>query len=193
MRFKNWLESDNNKLMILVHPDCCVELGAEAVIEYTNLLKQHLPRFDYVITHFFIPDGRPWSNYWDDQMKEAHISLVETIKSLSNVAVSRNTYACSYDKELPDYLIENPNTTIYMAGGYEANCLWMSYQRLFVKLKWLMDEQNHQVYYYKPLIYTTREYGGLNRNRDYMKPQDYNDFSTSKVNYVSDLHLPNMD
>lgn len=171
-------------MLILVHPDCCIEVGADAAKRYTELLREHLPKFDYVISHMFL-DGRPWSHSWDEGKIRAHDELYNLVKRLSNVAMHdpRNLYSCSYDKELPDFLIENQDTNVYMSGGYEGNCLWISYQRLFEKLGWLLKENGQKVSYYKPLLFHPGELG----TGEYLPAKWHSDFHPSKVNYNSGL------
>lgn len=177
------------KLLILIHPDCISEVGANEAAQYTKLLQQHLPKFNYVITHLFFPDDRPWSNSWDQQQIAAHRELFETIKRFS-VALhnTKDIYGTSYDKELPDFLIENPNTDIYMAGGYESNCLWRSYLLLFQKMNWLLKEQGHKVSYYTPLIFTDRHGGGLARTTKYPPRKEQYPFNPNHVGWNDEFH-----
>jgi hypothetical protein len=195
--FFNLFEQMNKKkLLLLIHPDCCIEVGKEEAIQYITLLKQQAPLFDYVITHMFFTDE--YSYGWnDEEIKKVDKELRSTVKSISNIAVKRDGYGCSYGQELPDYLMDNPNTDIYMSGGYEHNCLWISYKRLFEKLDWLLKEQNHSVYYYKPLLFHTKlnvgkglggrkEYPPLQHGPDDWEkknPQYARDFHPDKVTY----------
>lgn len=189
------------KLMILVHPDCITEVGPEVALNYAKVLEQHLPKFDYVITHLFMEDGRAWGYSWDEKTKQAHDQLVNVVKKYSNMALfnSRDVYGTSYDKDLPDFLIENPGTDIYMGGGYESNCLWQSYMQLFRRLNWLIKEQGHAVHYYTPLLFSDRDGGGLARTRQFpdkdKDPHGFNPayasafepFHPTKVNYKDKL------
>jgi hypothetical protein len=167
MNFKIWLENNEKKLLILVHPDCVVEVGEHTTNEYETLLKNHAGRFDYVITHLFYP-----KNYTDtlrknnleryNQIKR----LWEVVRNFSHEVIDAENEKCSYNQNIPDYLITNPGVTVYMAGGYEDNCLWTSYIRLFRSLRDVLQEGNHVVYWYRPLIFQDAGHG-LSGNKKY--------------------------
>ena len=199
MSFKVFLESDKpEKVLVLVHPDCSIEKGANFAEQYTIHLKQFLPTFDYVITHLFFEDDRPWTKSWDERTLSAHKELYSTIKALSDVAVRRDGYGCSYSQELPEFLLEHPRAIINMAGGYENNCLWLSYKRLFKDLDWMFKEQKHEVFYYKPLIFQTdhREKSGYpEKNTDTRwdaQRGNFDDFHPGKVRYSEQVSIQNI-
>jgi hypothetical protein len=154
--------------LVLIHPDCIYEVGAEQAFRYIDLLDKHCPLFDYVITHAFLSEQyEDWlkTSLMDENRKEAIRSLRKAIYRNSSKVIynSRDLYGCSYAKELPDYLIDNENITIYMAGGYERNCLLISYEELFKRLVWLLKEKNISVESYSPLVFQTFEGNGLER------------------------------
>ncbi|NBP03562.1 MAG: hypothetical protein EBU90_26405 [Proteobacteria bacterium] len=160
MSFKKWLENNEKKMLILVHPDCVTEVSESTTNEYDALLKNHIGRFDYVITHLFYP-----KNYTDWMQKDsperfASIQKIrETVRGLSNEVIEAERERCSYGQNIPDYLINNPGVMVYMAGGYEDNCLWTSYIRLFSSLHDVLREGNHGVYWYRPLIFQDTGHG----------------------------------
>jgi hypothetical protein len=156
MSFKMWLENNEKKLLILVHPDCVAEVGESATNEYEMLLKNHTGRFDYVITHLFYPDGYATSS--PERHKQIQ-KIQSTVRSLSDEVIEAGRERCSYSQNIPDYLINNPGVTVYMAGGYEDNCLWTSYIRLFRGLHDVLREGNHGVYWYRPLIFQDAGHG----------------------------------
>jgi hypothetical protein len=169
MRFKTWLENNNEKkVLILIHPDCIYELGLEQTKRYTNLLEQHCKQFDYVITHAFLSEQfEDWLTpaKIPDEYKIAVRLIRHTAQKNSHLFLynSRDLYGCSYAQELPDYLIENDNVTLYMAGGYERNCLLVSYQELIKRLGWLLKEKNIKIQSYGPLVFQTAPEQGLER------------------------------
>ncbi len=173
---------EKKKLLILVHPDCITEVSADAALQYAKLVEQHLPKFDFVITHLFMEDGRPWGYSWNQETKDAHNILVNAVKKHSTKTLfdSRDGYGTSYSTDLPDFLMDNPNTDIYMSGGYESNCLWISYLQLFKRLNWLLKEQGHEVHYYTPLLFSDHEGGGLARTRKY--------FDSDKAKYAGEFN-----
>lgn len=166
VNFKLWLENNEKKLLILVHPDCITEVGLDTTNEYEALLKNHIGRFDYVITHMFYP-----KNYTDDMQKYSpnrynQIQRIrETVKSFSHEMIEAEKERCSYSQNIPDYLITNPGVTVYMAGGYEDNCLWTSYVRLFRGLHDVLKEGSHMVYWYRPLIFQDAGHGLSGKKR----------------------------
>lgn len=184
MDFKLWLESNNKKLLLLIHPDCIAENGPDKAKNYQSLLKQHVSKFDHVITHAFY-SGEDWIKHsiWEDDWKVAFYELYNTIKSISDHFLynSKDIYGCSYSSQLPDYLIDNPNTEIYMAGGYEDNCLWISYKLLFEQLDWMLRENSVSVFYYKPLIFSHPRTYQSQKFQDYEKT--WGDFHPDKVKY----------
>lgn len=192
MRFKAWMESvRRNKILILVHPDCAGELGVESGRRYVDLIRQHASRFDFVITHSFT-SSLEWidRSTYDEPHKQVYRDLYETAKSVSNHFLynPRDLHSPSYDKELPEYLINNPESDIYMGGGYESNCVWLGYQLLFQKLRWLLEESGVKVTYYTPLLFGTRHNGGLERSNSYESwPRYAGDFHPSKVQYSDEL------
>lgn len=158
--FKTWLENNEKKILILVHPDCVTEVSESAANEYDALLRNHLGRFDYVITHLFYS-----KNYTDWMQKDSSErysqiqKIRETVRSFSHEVIEAENERCSYNQNIPDYLIDNPGVTVYMAGGYEDNCLWTSYIRLFRGLHDVLREGNHMVYWYRPLIFQDMGHG----------------------------------
>jgi len=146
--FKTWLENSNRNLLILIHPDCIFELGSDHCDEYNKKLTSHASKFDHVISHLFWPKDTISTMRQNVKSLE---SLLETIKHISNVVMPPQ--GCSYQKELPEYLIEQDNVNIFMGGGYEDNCLWKAYVDLFKKMDWVLSEKKIRVQWYKPLIF----------------------------------------
>jgi hypothetical protein len=184
MQFKNFLEnSENNKkrILVLIHPECCAELGPDQAKKYVESLTRDSNKFDYIITHAFTSSS-DWvdNSILSNESKEAWKILRKVSESISDVFLwnPKDMYGCSYSKELPDYLIENPESEIYMAGGYESNCLWIAYRQLFEKLNWVLKENKTKVHYYKPLIFTNKISGYA-----YPEPRYRDDFHPSKISY----------
>lgn len=154
-----FLESRNKNILLLIHPDCVFELGVDNCIEYEEKVKNHYKKFDYIISHLFWPESMV--NYIrNKRTKEESAALdkiINTIKFVSNVTTPQNgPDSCTYDQELPDYLIDNENVNIFMAGGYEDNCLWRAYIEMFKKLDFLIKEKNTSVLWYDPLIFRAK-------------------------------------
>lgn len=147
-------------LLILIHPDCIAEVSESATNEYDALLKNHLGRFDYIITHLF--HSKDYADSLQKRNPKRHDQIQKirlTVGSASNEAIESESEKCSYSKNIPDYLIMNPGVTVYMAGGYEDNCLWASYIRLFKSLHDVLHEGGHRVYWYRPLIFQDMGHG----------------------------------
>jgi hypothetical protein len=153
--FKTWLENNDKKLLILIHPDCVVEEGEDTMNQYDVLLKNHAGRFDYVITHLFWPKFVIEGSRYSEQIKK----ILTTVRGVSDEVIERDNERCSYSQSIPDYLINNPGVTVYMAGGYEDNCLWISYAKLFRNLSDILKEGEHQVFWYRPLIFQDSGHG----------------------------------
>lgn len=194
MDFKKWLENSGSprKMLILIHPDCVPELGEQATHAYIQKLTTHAPLFDYVVVHPFL-SGIEWldRSTHREEIKQAYRDIYAVDQKIADVYRHdpRDMYSCTYSREVADYLVENPDTEVYMGGGYESNCLWIAYKKLFEKLGWLMSENKTKVTYYKPLIFAIRELGGIDRSYQYppKKIQDYDktwgDFHPAKVDY----------
>lgn len=183
-------------MLILIHPECAAELGAEAGMRYASLIQQHASQFQYIITHFFTSSNNWLSrSSFSPEIQKAYSTIRDNAQAVSQVARhdAKDMYGCTYGKEVPDYLIQNPQTDIYMAGGYENNCLWIAYKQLFQKLGWLLSENGTSVHYYKPLIFAVQQQGGLTPSHNYQPKQiaDYErhsgDFHPNKVNYQLDI------
>lgn len=160
--FRQWLYSENSgkNLLLLIHPDCVFELGVEACIGYTNKINSHVQRFDYVISHLFWPEAM--INYMKSKrsLEESRVldKIIETVKLASDVVTpQRGPDDCTYNRELPEYLMENDGVNVFMAGGYEDNCLWRAYVDMFKKLDWLLREKNIVVQWYEPLIFGAKD------------------------------------
>jgi hypothetical protein len=144
--FVEWLnEGVGKKVLLLVHPDVICENGMEKAVEYCSKLREHVGKFDYVISHMFNP--------LTEFNKDAHEFIKACVEEVSDVAIIDTNYGCSYGKELPDYLVENPNSVVYIAGGYESNCVWLSYLKLMDDLGWLVKDTGAKVIWYKPLLF----------------------------------------
>lgn len=164
--FKEWLysESFGKNILLLIHPDCVSELGVEACAEYSNKIKLYSQQFDYVISHLFWPKSviKDQSHKSMEYIK-ALDEIISTVRSVSDVVTpQRGPDDCTYNHELPDYLINNDGVSIFMAGGYEDNCLWHSYVNLFKKLDWLLKEKNVTVQWYESLIFRANNYKAQN-------------------------------
>ncbi len=69
--FQLFEQISRKRLLLLIHPDCCIELGSENASRYKSLLEQYAPQFDYVITHWFFEHDRSWSELWDENQKKS--------------------------------------------------------------------------------------------------------------------------
>ena len=157
LNFSEWLKSETGKkIIILIHPEIVCELGTKKTQEYNQKLIQHTPNFDYVITHHWGPSEN-WldqSKDLSDNMKNDYKLIYKTTTDVSQESMYdyKNFYGCSYEKELPDYLIENPKSTVYFAGGYAKNCVKIAYNLLFNRIGWLLKETNTKIEHYEILL-----------------------------------------
>jgi len=156
MNFKLWLEEkQGKKILLLIHPEIIYEVGLEQAQTYNKELIKHAANFDYIITHHLGPTEN-WTDDRDlpDEMKQAYKLIFNTAKQISHSPMYKHDdyYGCSYEKELPDFLIENPNSTIFFGGGYKRNCVQIAYNQLFNRLDWLLKDTNTKIEMYEPLL-----------------------------------------
>lgn len=156
MNFKLWLEENQGKkILLLIHPEIVYEVGSHQTQTYNQKLITLAPNFDYIITHHLGPD----ENWMDDrdlpeEMKQDYKLIFNTAKKISHSHMYKHDdyYGCSYEKELPNFLIENSNSTIFFGGGYKRNCVRIAYEQLFNRLDWLIKETNTKIEMYEPLL-----------------------------------------
>lgn len=156
MNFKLWLEENQGKkILLLIHPEIIHELGSHQTQIYNQKLITLAPNFGYIITHHLGPN----ENWIDDRdlpekMKQDYKIIYDTAKKISHLPMykSNDYYGCSYEKELPDFLIENPNSTVFFGGGYKRNCVQIAYNQLFNRLDWLLKDTNTKIEMYEPLL-----------------------------------------
>ena len=156
MNFKLWLEENQGKkILLLIHPEIVHELGFNQTQTYNQKLTNLAPNFDYIIAHHLGPN----ENWMDDrdlpeEMKQDYKLIFNTTKEISHSPMYNKDdyFGCSYDKELPNFLIENPNSTVFFAGGYKRNCVKIAYDQLFNRLNWLLKDSNTKIEMYEPLL-----------------------------------------
>lgn len=157
MNFKLWLEENQDKkILLLIHPEIIYEVGWKEAQTYNKELIKHAKNFDYIITHHLGPDEN-WTDHREilpKEQKQAYKLIFNTAKNISHSPMYKHDdyYGCSYDKELPDFLIENPNSTVFFGGGYKRNCVQIAYQQLFNRLDWLIKDTNTKIEMYEPLL-----------------------------------------
>ena len=160
---------DGKKILLLVHPDIIFEVASrkidgksnvDAALEYIEKYKQYKAEFDYIIVHLFYSNRMLERNIlsWDKKVYDLYLSFVEDLKDGADVVLHDENYSASFQDELPSYAIDNPNSTIYLSGGYKDLCVEKTKFMLHGadgkggKLGSLLTELNIKVVCFSPLL-----------------------------------------
>ena len=155
------ISEENNqskKLLLLVHPDIVFEPGnVDFIRRYIDRLRKHMPKFHYVITHKFFSDAAP--EIIDNIKNNIDLwnELMEVLEAKSDWIKRDYKFSVSFSDALPDYLIENEGTEIWLGGGYEKLCVADTRKTLLRNLGDILDETGTSIAgCYAPLIITER-------------------------------------
>lgn len=145
-------------ILILVHPDCLSEqyiFTPEQSGGYLEKLEEHLPKFDYVIVMRMDRVNKEWiEGVKSPQIKQHFYKLEEIVNQHADLQVTDNDLGkTALNKEIGDFLLENPNSTVYLSGGYQDNCLRDVAANLVSELGDFLKELDIKVRVYKPLVY----------------------------------------
>ena len=155
------ISEENNqskKLLLLVHPDIVFEPGnVDFIRRYIDRLREHMPTFDYVITHKFFSDAAPEIIDNIGNNIDLWNELMEVLEAKSDWIKRDYKFSVSFSDALPDYLIENEGTEIWLGGGYEKLCVADTRKTLLRNLGDILDETGTSIAgCYAPLIITER-------------------------------------
>ena len=150
--------SNGKKLLLLVHPDIVFEPGnIDFIEEYIDRLRDEMPKFDYVITHKFFSDAAP--ELIDNIGKNLDLwnELMDVLEAESDWIKRDYKFSASFSDALPDYLIDNEGTQIWLGGGYEKLCVADTQKALMKKLGDVIGETGASIAgCYGTLIITQR-------------------------------------
>lgn len=179
LRLRKWLkansceiESNNllkiaskpNTLLLLIHPDCIGEQDVKYSEEYLKRLNQHTNLFNKVISIlFYSADYR--QAFPTAEREESRANAVKNIRDYldnnSTTAYDTKGGRIVYNTVVGDYLINNENLTIYLGGGYQDLCLADHYLRFSEILGEIIEDNNHKIKFYKPLIFNRKFQWGV--------------------------------
>ena len=132
-----------NEVLILVHPDCVIELPVSTIKEYTKRVFSAINKYNTII-HLFFSNG--FGENLSDEKKELYKKLREILMTADVVMISdhKNMYSGSFKKELPDWIIDHKGGTIRIGGGYKDLCVRKT-KEMLSGLGWLLKEQEISV------------------------------------------------
>jgi hypothetical protein len=153
------LGNNKKKMLLLVHPDIVFEMDFEVAQRYYKAIEDDIGRFDYVIVHLFYSDqifqiAPKWG--WGENKLNLFKNFLKLLKRDANVVLHDRDYSASFKEELPYYLIDNPNTTIFFAGGYKDLCVKMTQEKLDSRLGEIVKQTGATVACYAPLTINSR-------------------------------------
>ena len=148
----------SKKILLLVHPDIVFEMAIKSMQAYYKLLEDHLSRFDHVIVHlFYSPNFEPSLLSQDETKNHIFKNYMKMLRNNAHVVKWDNPrFSASFQEELPDYLIDNPNSQIFLAGGYKDLCLKATREMIDNKLQDIINDTNTTISCYQPLIIQDR-------------------------------------
>lgn len=149
----------NKKLLLLVHPDIVFEMDFNVAQRYYKAIEDDIGRFDYVIVHLFYSDqilqiAPRWG--WGDNKLNLLKNFLKLLKRDANVVLHDQNYSASFKEELPYYLIDNPGTTVYFAGGYKDLCVKLTQEKMEEILGDIIFSTQTKTACYKPLTLNAR-------------------------------------
>jgi len=148
----------NKKLLLLVHPDIVFEPGDTKFIRsYIERLQEHMPKFDHVITHKFYSEAAPELIENIGNNIDLWNELMEVLEAGSDWIKRDYKFSGSFSDALPDYLIENEGTEIWLGGGYKKLCVEDTRKALLRSLSDIIEDTGASIAgCYAPLIITER-------------------------------------
>lgn len=150
--------SSPKRLLILVHPDCVFEITETHFIEdYLNRLSSSLDDFDYVITHLMFSKAAPEFIHGIKDRLELWNEFTSLLRAKSDWIGLDKKFSASFNDALPDYLIDNPGTEIWFAGGYQDLCIQDTKNALLYSLKDIIkDTDAHLAGNFSTLVFKDR-------------------------------------
>lgn len=146
------------KLLLLVHPDIVFEMSTNNMQYYFKRIEDEVLGFDHVITHlFYSPEFKPEWLSKDETHNHIFQNFMKMIRRHSDLVKWDNPrFMASLKEELPYYLIDNPGTTVYLAGGYRDLCVKATHEMMKDKLGSIIRETGASVACYEPLMIANR-------------------------------------
>lgn len=150
--------SNPKRLLVLVHPDCVFEITETPFIEeYLSRLSSSLDNFDHVITHLMFSKVAPEVVSGIKTRLDLYNDFISLLQSKSDWIGLDKKFSASFNDALPDFLIDNPGTEIYFAGGYQNLCIQDTKKALLSNLKdILLDTNAHIQGDFLPLVVKDR-------------------------------------
>lgn len=147
------------KLLLLVHPDIVFEMSTSNLQTYLKRVEDEVLRFDYVITHlFYSPEFKPEWLSRDTTHNHIFENFMKMIRRNSNLVKWDNPrFMGSIKQELPYYLIDNPGTTVYLAGGYKDLCVKATQEMMNDRLGTIIRDTDTSIVCYHPLMIQSRD------------------------------------
>lgn len=150
----------SKKLLLLVHPDIVFEMDFDVAQRYYKAIEDDIGRFDHVIVHLFYSDrvlDAARNLGWGEAKQNLYKNFLKLLKRDANVVLHDSKFSASFQHELPFYLIDNPGTTIYFAGGYKDLCVKLTEKALDEKLGDIIKATDTKTTCYKPLLVNYRQ------------------------------------
>jgi len=156
--FENIIDQSPKKLLLLVHPDVVFEISETEFIEsYKNRLEKELSEFDHVITHLMFSSEAPKVVTGIKDRKKLWDEFKKVLVNKSDWIGLDHKFSASFSDALPDYLIENEGTQIWLGGGYKDLCVAGTRESLLRSLNDIIELTGASIAgCYAPLIVTER-------------------------------------
>ena len=139
-------DSNPKRLLVLVHPDCVFEMTETHFIEaYLDRLSSSLDDFDYVITHLMFSKVAPEVVSGIKTRLDLWNDFMAVLNSKSDWIGLDKKFSASFNDALPDFLIDNPGTEIYFAGGYQNLCIPDTKKALLSQLKDILRDTDASI------------------------------------------------
>lgn len=155
------IDQSPKKLLLLVHPDVVFEISETEFIEsYKRRLEKELSEpseFDHVITHLMFSPVAPEVVSGIKDRKKLWDEFKEVLENKSDWIGLDHKFSASFSDALPDYLIENEGTQIWLGGGYKDLCVAGTRESLLRSLNDIIELTGASIAgCYAPLIVTER-------------------------------------
>lgn len=149
--------NQNNNLLVVIHPESLLETDENLFLKYLSTLKEELIKFDKVLLFQFLSD-----EYLETSNSKNLFQDFKSLGDLENVKIIRDyDLLKSYIEKFSEHLIENENLNIYLTGGYQELCFRGACYNFMEMMKDEINEFNHKVILYKPLIFNKKQIGNL--------------------------------
>lgn len=161
----NLKEILSRQLLLLVHPDIIFEKASndlDVINNYIKDIEKHSRHFDYIIVHLFYSPAmyaeKGYGKYvgMQPETEDLFRNFIDRLRENADVVMYDKNYSASFQDKLPSYLIDNPGTKIFLAGGYRNLCVKETEKMMMGKLRDIIEETEATISCYDPLIIETR-------------------------------------